>query len=165
MSNENGALIEEETDTDNKLIKGQFADMLATLSIFRTQITAFQQQIRTVDKAVDRKLRQAEKLNKKRRRRSTKPSGFALPSKISEELCSFMSKEKGTHVARTEVTRYIISYIKGQKLQNPDNGQMINPDDALKKLLAVGDDDNLTYFNLQKFMNRHFHKMSKETTT
>ena len=163
MSSENSALFEDADDSDNKIIKEKFSDILTTLSVFRTQITAFQQQIRDVEKGVDKKLRQAEKLNKKRRRKSTKPSGFALPAVISEELCTFMSKEKGTLVARTDVTRYIINYIKGQKLQNPENGQIINPDNALKKLLEVGDDDNLTYFNLQKFMNRHFHKMPKET--
>ena len=30
---------------------------------------------------------------------------------------------------------------------------MIMPDDTLKKLLAVKENDNVTYFNLQKFMN------------
>ena len=74
-----------------------------------------------------------------------------------------MSREKGTMVARTEVTRYIIDYIKANKLQNPENGQLINPDNALKKLLEVNEEDNLSYFNLQKFMNRHFHKMVKES--
>jgi chromatin remodeling complex protein RSC6 len=50
--------------------------------------------------------------------------------------------------------------VKENDLQNKVNGQIINPNDELKKLLNVGEDDKLTYFNIQKFMNRHFHKAS-----
>ena len=84
-----------------------------------------------------------------------------MPAKISEELCVFMNKNKGELVARTEVTRYIINYVKENNLQNKDNGQVILPDDKLKKLLDVKEGDTLTYFNIQKFMNRHFHKIKK----
>ena len=62
-----------------------------------------------------------------------------------------MSKEEGVQVARTEVTQFIIKYIKDNNLQNPENRKMIMPDDTLKKLLAVKENDNVTYFNLQVY--------------
>jgi upstream activation factor subunit UAF30 len=67
-----------------------------------------------------------------------------------------MSKEEGVQVARTEVTQFIIKYIKENNLQNPENRKKIMPDDTLKKLLAVKEEEDVTYFNLQKYMNRHF---------
>ena len=67
-----------------------------------------------------------------------------------------MQKEKGTHLARTEVTKYIINYIENQKLQDETNKTKIIPNQSLKNLLGVGDKDDVTYFNIQKLMNRHF---------
>ena len=76
---------------------------------------------------------------------SRKPSGFAKPTKISNELCEFMGKEVGTELARTEVTQYVIQYITDRKLQNPNNRKAIIPDDPLKELLGVTEDDEVTY--------------------
>tara|TARA_Y100000817_G_scaffold310726_1_gene301811 strand:- start:1682 stop:2176 length:495 start_codon:yes stop_codon:yes gene_type:complete len=162
MSNEDNALMEETPQTDKDIINTQFTDLLKSLSGFKVQLTNFQQQIRVLEKNVLRQQKLSDKINKKKRKKSNKPSGFALPTPISEELSTFMSKEKGELVARTEVTRYIIDYIKTKKLQNPENGQLIIPDNALKKLLEIKEDESLSYFNLQKYMNRHFHKLTKE---
>ena len=71
-----------------------------------------------------------------------------------------MWKPKGTKVARTEVTQYIIEYIRQHDLQMTGNRKYINPDGALKSLLAVEPNEQVTYFNLQRFMNRHFVKSS-----
>ena len=68
-----------------------------------------------------------------------------------------MGREKGAEVARTEVTQFIIKYISEKNLQNPENRKIIIPDDSLIKLLGVKEEDEVTYFNIQKFMNRHFH--------
>lgn len=161
MSNEDNALMEVTPQTDKDMINTQFNEILATLTGFKTLVTSVQQQIRVLEKNVIKQQKLSEKMNKKKKRKSSKPSGFALPSPISDELSTFMSKDKGELVARTEVTRYIIDYIKTKKLQNPDNGQLIVPDDALKKLLEVNEEDKLSYFNLQRYMNRHFHKLEK----
>jgi upstream activation factor subunit UAF30 len=85
------------------------------------------------------------------------PSGFAKPSLISEELCKFLGQDEGTMMARTEVTKYVTKYIKDNNLQNPDNKRHILPDSTLKKLLNVNDEE-VTYFNLQKYMKHHFPK-------
>ena len=87
-----------------------------------------------------------------------KPSGFATPSKVTKELCEFMNKEDGTEIARTEVTKALVAYIKSHKLENTTNSQIITPDTKLKYLLGVCDGDELTYFNIQKYMNKHFVK-------
>lgn len=136
----------------------QFDGILSTLTTFKSQITSLQQQLRGLEKVVKRELTVARKAAEKKRQRKAnrKPSGFAKPSAISSELCVFMSKEDGVHVARTEVTQFIIKYIKEHELQNPENRKIIVPDATLKKLLAVNENDEVTYFNLQKFMNRHF---------
>jgi chromatin remodeling complex protein RSC6 len=140
------------------LISQQFDGLLTSLSTFRSQITTLQQQLRVLERQVTKEAKYAKKIAEKHKNRGNrKPSGFARPTKISQELCGFMGREKGAEVARTEVTQFIIKYISEKNLQNPENRKIIIPDDSLIKLLGVKEEDEVTYFNIQKFMNRHFH--------
>jgi len=143
------------SNNDDLDVEKQFSGLLETLGNLRGQITQIQNQVRTLEKNVKKQ----SKLNKKegKSRIIRKPSGFAKPSKISDELITFMNKTKGTELARTEVTQYIINYIKENSLQNMENRKNINPDKKLSDLLDCGDDE-VTYFNLQKYMNKHFVK-------
>ncbi len=93
--------------------------------------------------------------NKKIKRKNKNPSGFAKPQKISDELCKFMCLEPNTFIARTEVTKFINKYIKEHKLQDSTNRQRIILDENLKKLLKTNE---VTYFTLQRYMNRHYEK-------
>ena len=85
-----------------------------------------------------------------------RPSGFVIPTKISDELAKFLGKPVGTEMPRIDVSRLINSYIRVNKLQDPQNGRNINPDTKLRALLKLGENDELTYFNLQKYMKHHF---------
>jgi hypothetical protein len=80
------------------------------------------------------------------------------PTLISEELASFLSKPVGTEMARTEVSKEINAYITANGLQDKSNGRKINADAKLTKLLKITPSDELTYFNLQRFMKHHFVK-------
>jgi upstream activation factor subunit UAF30 len=113
-----------------------------------------------MEKKWQRELKAAQKQSSKRKRKSgnRQPSGFVKPTRISDELASFLGKEKGTEMARTAVTRDINAYIRNNKLQDTENGRKINPDAKLTELLKLGKDDELTYFNLQRFMKHHFIK-------
>ena len=106
----------------------------------------------------------AREVKKNKNKGNRKPSGFAVPTNISSDLCDFMGKQAGSQVARTEVTQYIIQYIQAEGFTMAENRKIIKPDEPLKKLLGVEDGDEVTYFNLQKFMNKHFVKnvVSKE---
>lgn len=137
----------------------QFENLLATLNAFKSQISGMQQQIKLLEKTVNKEFKSLQKVaNKTKSKGNRKPSGFAKSSKISDTLCAFMNKPQGTEMARTEVTKFIISYIKDKGLQQPDNKKFIKPDDSLRDLLGVSQDDVVTYFNLQKYMNQHFVK-------
>ena len=107
-------------------------------------------------------LKIAQKISAKRKRKSgnRSPSGFVKPTLISDELAKFLSKPSGTEMARTEVTREINGYIRSHNLQDKQNGRKINPDPQLATLLKIGSDEELTYFNLQRYMSPHFAKAS-----
>jgi chromatin remodeling complex protein RSC6 len=85
-----------------------------------------------------------------------RPSGFLRPNRISNELAKFLGKPLGTEMLRTDVSRLINRYIQTNKLQDPQNGRIINPDSKLRSLLNLGKDDEVTYFNLQRYMKHHF---------
>ena len=85
-----------------------------------------------------------------------RPSGFVVPSHISDELATFLGKPVGTMMARTEVSKEINTYLRVHGLQDQHNGRIINPDAKLRNLLRLRDGDELTYFNLQKYMKHHF---------
>jgi chromatin remodeling complex protein RSC6 len=121
---------------------------------------------KTLEKAVAREMKNAQKLSSKKRRNNgnRKPSGFIKPTRISDELAAFLGKTVGTEMARTEVSKEINAYIQTHSLQDKSNGRKINPDAKLTQLLKISKDDELTYFNLQKFMKHHFVKADAAAT-
>tara|TARA_B100001029_G_C15010195_1_gene423753 strand:- start:100 stop:666 length:567 start_codon:yes stop_codon:yes gene_type:complete len=142
----------------------QFQQLLAQLQTLRSQLTTVTTQVRVLSKKAERELKQAQKVGKKKRKSGNRaPSGFVKPTRISTELAHFLNKPKGTEMARTEVTREINNYIREHKLQDPKNGRHIIADAKLKKLLKLTAKDNLTYFNLQRYMSPHFEKQSVKT--
>jgi len=138
---------------ESDALSDKFTNILETLNAFKKTVSTLQSEIKVLEKTVNKEIRASKK--KRNNDKKKKPSGFAKPTKISDELCEFMNKEKGAQVARTEVTQYIINYIKDNDLQFVENKKVIVPDNSLKRLLRINDEE-LTYFNIQKYMNKHF---------
>ena len=140
------------------LISSQFASISAKLQ----QVVAFAASLRSELRALERhavkELRTAQKASAKKRRKvgNRAPSGFVKPTPISKELAEFLGKSDGSEMARTEVTREINAYIRTNNLQDKENGRRINPDAKLKTLLKLKKGEDLTYFNLQRYMSPHF---------
>lgn len=140
-------------------IFNQFEQLVTQLNQMKTQITGIQQNIKQLDKNVKKQMKCLKKeVVKTKNKGNRQPSGFAKPSKVTKELCEFMNKTEGTEIARTEVTRALVAYIKENKLENTTNSKIISPDEKLKTLLDLNDSDELTYFTIQKYMNKHFVK-------
>ena len=149
-------------------IADQSVEFIAKLKQLGSMISALTAEYRVLEKKWSRDLKTANKQSSKRKRKAGNraPSGFVKPTKISDELAKFLEKPTGSEMARTDVTREINTYIRAHKLQDKDNGRKINPDTKLAALLKLKKTDELTYFNLQKYMSPHFAKNVKvETTT
>ncbi len=144
-------------------LSDSFQELLGQLAVLRSQLTSVTGQVRALQKRSERELKNAQKAGRKRARKSGNraPSGFVKPTKISKELAKFLGKPHGTEMARTEVTREINTYIRAHKLQDPKNGRRILADSKLRSLLKLKKDDELTYFNLQRYMSPHFAKSVK----
>jgi chromatin remodeling complex protein RSC6 len=145
-------------------IASQSVEFLAKLQQLGALISSLKTEYRTLEKKWTRELKSAQKLSSKRKRKAGNraPSGFVKPTRISDELALFLAKPSGSEMARTEVTRDINQYIRTNKLQDKDNGRKINPDAKLAALLKLKKTDELTYFNLQRYMSPHFAKANKD---
>ena len=145
------------------VIAAQFASISSKLQ----QVVAFAATLRSELRALERhavkEIRTAQKASAKKRRKvgNRAPSGFVKPTLISKELSEFLGKSDGSEMARTEVTREINAYIRNNNLQDKENGRRINPDSKLKSLLKLKKGEELTYFNLQRYMSPHFATASK----
>jgi upstream activation factor subunit UAF30 len=139
----------------------EFSAKLQQLSVV---ISSLKTEFRGLEKKWAREIKTAQKQSSKRKRKAGNraPSGFVKPTRISDELAKFLDKPSGTEMARTEVTRDVNKYIRTNNLQDKENGRKINPDPKLAALLKLKKTDELTYFNLQKYMSHHFAKATKD---
>ena len=140
-----------------------FSKMNAQLELLRV---SFHSQKRMMESTMA-ELKQLEKMvskmekkhmkieNKPKKKR--KPCGFAVPTQITPELCSFLGKEPGFMIARTEVTKFLMKYIAEHNLQNPAKKREIILNDTLIQLLGEeAKTQTITHFTIQKYMNPHF---------
>ena len=144
-------------------LSSAYSDVTTKMSAVRQQMSSLILEFKTLQKRAERELKAVQKAGAKRKQRNATraPSGFVKPTLISDQLAEFLGKDKGSLIARTDVTREINAYIRANKLQDPANGRKINPDAKLKKLLTLKPTDELIYFNLQRYMSQHFQKTVK----
>lgn len=159
---EGAAAVEEPVQTVGDEIRG----MVGSLNGLRETISTLHAQLKKLEKRVAREIKDA----RKRKRRTTpqldengaaKParlSIFEIPTKLSDDLCGFLGKPKGSEMSRSNVTKAVTTYIKEKGLKNKHD---IKPDAPLKKLLGVPETEGLTYFNLQRYLNKHYLKVAK----
>lgn len=82
-----------------------------------------------------------------------RPNNFEIPVAVSDELSAFFGGGKSATMSRAQVNKAMSEYIKKNSL---GQGQKINPDAALKKLLRIADGDDVTIFNIQKYLKAHY---------
>lgn len=148
-------------DVPQPVTTDRFVTVLETLHGFQNQVKEL---IATV-KVLQKEHSKLQKQKGKKTRRvaedgATKrqPSGFAKPTKLSDQLCDFLGVAHGTSMARTEVTRLINDYIKKNSLQNPADRRKIIPDAKLKAILNFDEEKGLSYFSIQSSLKHQFTK-------
>ena len=152
-------------------LEADLKSLAGRLNSARELLAGLVSDVKKLDKRVHKELKDA----RKRRRRSKPeegvegaevkprvPSIFERPVQVTDELCAFLSKPKGTLMSRSEVTKGVNGYVKEKNLKNKHD---ITPDASLKKLLQIADGDSLTYFNLQRYLNRHYVKAVAPSAT
>ena len=148
-------------------VQDDVKSMLVQANTVRETVGALVAELKRLEKRVARLQKEADK----RRRRSKKPvegeevkprkpSIFEIPTPLSNELCSFLARPNGSLESRSNVTKAVTAYVKTHDLKDKHT---IKPDAKLKSLLSVKDDEVLTYFNLQKYLNRHYLKATVAT--
>lgn len=139
-------------------VESRCAKFYTELQELSGKLSQMKSLFKSIERDYSKKLKSASKGHGKKKSGNRAPSGFVKPTKISAELAAFLGKPAGTEMARTDVTREINVYIRSNNLQDPANGRQINANPALAALLKLKEGDELTYFNLQKYMSVHFIK-------
>lgn len=131
-------------------------DITDKISSVQLELKSIQQTLKLLVKEYDKQKKVIAKVQKKRDNAKKSPSGFAKPCKISDELCKFVDIPLGSEKSRTDITRYINAYVKEKNLNNPENRREFFPDDKLRAILNVKQDEKVTYFILQRLIAHHF---------
>jgi chromatin remodeling complex protein RSC6 len=143
----------ENYDSEFTEIQQQFKDALTLIKSLSAQVSRLEKRVQRDRKVMDKKMKGRAKRvvdpNKP-------PSGFAKPGPVSDELRKFLSLGKDDLIARTEVTKKITAYCKEHNLQKVEDKRTIHADKDLTKLLRLKKGDELTFFNLQKYMKVHY---------
>ena len=141
----------------------EFNAQVAKVNDLRNQLGVVLGDMKKMEKRLSRELKRA---GRRRRTRAPaldeagnplpkKPSVFTKPQQITDDLCVFLGKSKGTQISRSDVTRGVMDYVKKHGLNNK---QDINPDAALRKLLKVTEAEKVTILNLQRYLKNHYIK-------
>jgi chromatin remodeling complex protein RSC6 len=165
-----------ETQVDSDTMRERFERLIKSKQDLILELKREVQELRKLQRDHEHAVKDALKKSKKKKvprddSAPRKPSGFASPVMVSDEMYGFLEKfgvKKGDLVARTDVTRYITAYIKEHDLQNPEFRREILPDAVLTKLFGPAlehrdpNDEStpkvISYLKLQKYLSPHFPK-------
>jgi chromatin remodeling complex protein RSC6 len=151
----------------------------------QTTIETLKKEIVTLRKLMKDHQLEVKQASKNRKKKVTnpnakprRPSGFAEPVIVSDHMYKFLSQfgvEPGVPIARTEITKHVIAYIKQHDLQNPERRREIVPDAVLGKLFGPALEHRdpadpstpkvYSYLKLQKYLSNHFPKKAVATAT
>jgi chromatin remodeling complex protein RSC6 len=164
----NDVVVPETVEVAENSTSSKLNEFSAKIQQLTNLLSSLKTDFKSLEKSIARDAKAAQKSSGRKRKATNvnrQPSGFVKPTRISDELAKFLGKPVGVELARTEVSKEINTYIRTHNLQDKANGRLIHPDSKLSVLLNIKSGDELTYFNLQRYMKHHFIKAVPATTT
>lgn len=135
------------------------AELNAQMSEMRDVFSLLEKKTKKLNHVIEMVIKKEQKTTSNKSKRDRKPCGFAVSAKVTPEMCEFMGRDDGTLISRIEITKYLNLYIKEKGLENPENKQIIVPDEKLWKILGdEAREEKITHFTIQKYLNKHFVK-------
>lgn len=165
---------------DTPSMKQRYDALITSRQTLITSLKQEIQELRKMQRDQESALRIALKATNKRKKaprddsNPRKPTGFAAPMVVSDELYTFLEQygvKRNEPIARTKVTRFVHKYIKEHNLQNQTIPMEICPDETLQSLLGepqqISESGNkvVTYLHLQTYLTPHFSQKQFMTNT
>jgi upstream activation factor subunit UAF30 len=82
-------------------------------------------------------------------------NGFNKPLEVTDKLRTFLKLAPGELISRSQVTKKLNEYVTEKGLKA---GQLISLDATLKDLLNPPEGIQITFLNIQKYINPHYVK-------
>jgi upstream activation factor subunit UAF30 len=128
---------------------------MATLDSVAQDILVIQKDLKALRKILRKITDNIDDPTGEKKAERTKNNGFNKPQVLSEALRKFLSLGPDEMLSRSAVTKAVNAYATEKGLKN---GKNITMDAALKALLQVPEDTQVTILNLQKYLNQHYVK-------
>ena len=133
-------------------------DTPVTLETLNVALQAIAKEQRALHKDI-RKIRQyIEDPSGEKQDARTKNNGFNKPLGVSEKLRAFLGLAADEKISRSQVTRKVNEYVEAKGLKA---GQNISLDATLQDILQVPEGIQVTFLNIQKYINPHYIKEEK----
>jgi chromatin remodeling complex protein RSC6 len=150
-------------------VVAEFNGLVEKVNKLRATLGEVFSEMKKLEKRIPRELKKASKgrrnrkaaaLNEDGTEKPKKDSVFTRPNQISDDLCKFLGKAKGTQMSRGEVTAEVCAYARNKGLMEK---QVIKADAALRSLLKLTEKDELKILNLQRYLKPHYIKAAVTT--
>jgi upstream activation factor subunit UAF30 len=126
-----------------------------TLETLNAALDAIAKEQRALRKDI-RKIRQHfEDPTGEKHEARTKNNGFNKPLGVSDKLRAFLGLAADEKISRSQVTRKVNEYVEAKGLKA---GQNISLDATLQDILQVPEGTQVTFLNIQKYINPHYLK-------
>jgi upstream activation factor subunit UAF30 len=136
---------------------------MATLDSLALDIAAVQKDLKALRKMVRKVIGDIEDPTGEKKEARTKNNGFNKPQVVTDALRSFLKLGPDEMISRSQVTKAVNAYVTEKELKK---GQNITLDAPLQALLSPPEGTQITFLNIQKFLNQHYVKQEappKET--
>ena len=131
---------------------------MATLDSLALDIAAVQKDLKALRKMVRKVIGVIEDPTGEKKEARTKNNGFNKPQVVTAALRSFLNLGADEMICRTQVTKAVNAYVTEKELKK---GQNITLDAPLQALLSPPEGTQITFLNIQKFLNQHYVKQEK----
>ena len=113
--------------------------------------------IKELNKLYKQEVRKLGKYKKKTKRGNNK-SGINKPNPVPQKIKDLLNLEDDVLMSRIEITKGIYGYIKENDLQHPDDRRTVIPNDELKQLFSLEDDEEISFYNIQTYIKKVFNQ-------
>ena len=131
---------------------------MASLDSLALDIANVQKDLKALRKMVRKVIGDIEDPTGEKKEARTKNNGFNKPQVVTAALRSFLNLGADEMISRSQVTKAVNAYVTEKELKK---GQNITLDAPLQSLLSPPEGTQITFLNIQKFLNQHYVKQDK----